>query len=107
MQIVYLMVLNGCFIVWLISGEPKLPVLLGGNINYIAILGVVICHGTFRRMQTGPGHLKSYKAFATALMITCYSLGYGLRHCRLRTPRSSTAALVVVLVRSISIWVWY
>lgn len=48
MQGMYLLVLNGAFISWLIWGAPQLPMLYIGNADYyIAHIWVALCHLTF------------------------------------------------------------
>ena len=48
LQILYLVLLNGAFIVWLIFGQTQLPTSRIGVIHaYIGTAGVIICHICF------------------------------------------------------------
>jgi palmitoyltransferase len=86
MQIVYLVALNGCFICWLMYGEPKLPtVLLGLHHKYIAIAGVFLCHYSFYKACTvSPGYVtkENYKCFMhTPYDNLLFIAGYGCATC--------------------------
>ncbi len=59
LQILYLLIINGAFVCWLIFGVPQLPTYLASTIHiYGGYVGVVVCQVTFYFACTrGPGVL--------------------------------------------------
>eukprot|EP01038_Epipyxis_sp_PR26KG_P010137 gene10137-13636_t len=57
LQLLYLIIINGAFIAWLLIGAPQLPTFLVGSIHqYIAVFWVITCQYSFYLACTvGPG----------------------------------------------------
>lgn len=59
LQITYLLILNGAFILWLCFGQPQLPTYFVSSVHSIyAFIGVILCHITFiMACRIGPGFI--------------------------------------------------
>lgn len=59
LQIMYLVIINGCFILWLLYGQIHLPTRYVKEYHaYIGVLGIIICHLTFfTACSASPGAL--------------------------------------------------
>ena len=101
MQYLYLAVLNGSFITWLIFGAPKLPnSMIGYHHRYIAYAGLAACHYSFYIaclkspgvIVKGNSHCFAHHKYDGVLYVD----GHGCRTCGIKKVRYRIYILFVL-----------